>query len=413
MSDPVVIVGAGLSGLTAARLLHERGIEVCLFESADDVGGRVRTDLVDGFRLDRGFQVFLDSYPEAQQMLDYDSLRLRRFEPGSLIVTNAGVRRLVDPWRRPLGGIRSVFQGVGSFADKLRIAALRGKVGQGTPSLLFESHDETSESALRKMGFSDSMMEQFLRPFFGGVFLDMDLQTSCRMLYFVFRMFSNGNATLPELGMGEIGKQLAASLPEDSIRLGDGLEQLEHHAVRLQSGKVVPYSHVVLALDEVTASRFLPELGTQRKPRSVHTLYFAAEQTPSKEKMLTLNGLGRGLINHVCVPSDVAKSYAPPEQSLISVTVLKAGGEDPALYQRVQCEAEEWFGKQVKGWRHLRTDHITRALPNQSFPAFNPPRHPPHLRDNLYVCGDYRTNGSINGAMESGRLAAEAICAAD
>src|SRR6056297_1457847 len=185
MPDPVVIIGGGLAGRSCACDLHGQGVEFILLESADHFGGRVWTDEIDGFLLDRGFQVFLTAYPEAARRLDYASLQLKSFEPGAMIRTGDGFQQLADPWRRPLKGLQTAFSSVGHFSDKLKIGRLRWSAGQGDVDQLFQRPDRTTEDELRRLGFSDSMLETFLRPFLGGVFLDHQLQTSCRMMYFV------------------------------------------------------------------------------------------------------------------------------------------------------------------------------------------------------------------------------------
>ncbi len=409
MADPVVIIGAGLSGLTCAKELNAAGCEFVLLEASDGVGGRVRTDEVDGFLLDRGFQVLLTAYPEAARQLDYEALDLKSFEPGSLIRTRTGFERLSDPWRQPQHVISTALSPVGSLADKLRIGRLRWSANRGTIDGVFERPDGTTEEELNRLGFSSRMIEQFFRPFLGGVFLDHSLQTSCRMLYFVFRMFSKGDTSLPANGMGAISRQLFGHLSEDSVRLKSPVEAIEPKRVSLRSGEVIPCSRIVVATEQTAAAKLLPELGTDRSPRSVCCVYFAAAEPPVESKMLVLNGTKNGVVNNLCVPSNVAPNYAPDGQSLISATVLDADVSGGQLHESVRMHMRGWFGNVVDTWRHLRTCHIPYALPNQSTPAFQPPVHPAKLRDNMFVCGDYRANGSINGAMQTGRLAAETI----
>ena len=409
MPDPVVIVGGGLAGLTCAKTLVRAGIETILLEASDDVGGRVRTDQVDGFLLDRGFKVLLTAYPEAKQQLDYSALQLQAFEPGSLIRTTDAFHRMSDPWRCPQHAMQTAFAPVGSLMDKLRIGRLRWSAGRGSLASVFERLDRTTEEELQRLGFSEKMVQQFLRPFLSGVFLDHDLQTSCRMLYFVFRMFSSGDTSLPARGMGEIPKQLAAGLPSDCIRLKSPVSAIDSQRVTLNNGDVIPVSSVVVATEQSAAARFLPEVASARQARSVYCIYFSAPEPPIAEKMLVLNGTGRGLVNNLCVPSQVAPQYAPDGQSLISATVLRTDVDGGQLQSLVKAHLREWFGDSVDAWTHLRTCRIAQALPNQTSPAFDPPVHPARLRDNVFVCGDYRANGSINGAMQSGRHVAEAI----
>ncbi len=411
MSDPVVVIGAGLSGLTAAKVLHDQGVEVVVLEASDGIGGRVRTDEVDGFLLDRGFQVLLTAYPETRRQLDYDRLRMQRFQPGSLIRTENGFDCLADPWRQPGQAVKTLLARTGSFADKLRIARLRFDASRGPLDSVFEKPDRTTEEELRRRRFSPSMVEGFLRPFLGGVFLDDRLQTSCRMMYFVFRMFSQGDTGLPADGMEAIPRQLAGHLPTDAVRVDAAVTRIHNGYVELDSGGQVPYRKLVVAAEQPAAAKLLPELSSSRKPRSVTCIYFAAPQPPVEQRMLVLNGTGRGPVNNLCVPSQVAPTYAPSGQSLVSVTVLPSDAprDSESLRRSVEEQMREWFGNQVDHWTHLRTYRIPYALPDQSTPALDPKLPPCYLRDDLYVCGDYRTNGSINGAMQSGRMTAEEI----
>ena len=192
MNQDVVIVGAGLSGLCCARQLQQQGVGFVLLESSDRVGGRVRTDVVEGFRLDRGFQVFLTSYPEAQRILDFESLQLKPFLPGALVRYGGRFHELTDPWRRPFAAVRSLWSPIGSLADKLRVASLRRQSLRGTIEDRFRDPETTSLQSLQRSGFSSSMIDRFFKPFLGGIFLDAELQSSSRMLHFVFRMFSTG-----------------------------------------------------------------------------------------------------------------------------------------------------------------------------------------------------------------------------
>lgn len=409
MSDPVVIIGGGLAGLTCAKELHAQGIEFVLLEASDAVGGRVRTDEVDGFLLDRGFQVLLTAYPEAQRQLDYSALELRSFQPGSIIRMNDSFQRMSDPWRRPQHAIQTAMSAVGSLMDKIRIGRLRWSAGKGTLDSQFERPDQTTLAELRQLGFSDRIIEHFFRPFLGGVFLDADLETSCRMLYFVFRMFSQGDTSVPAKGMGQIPSQLAAHLPEDSVRCNSVVSEIHSDAVSLASGDKISCSKIVLALEQPAAAKLLPELKAPATPRSVRCVYFAATESPVADQMLVLNGTQTGVVNNFCVPSQISASYAPSGQTLISATVLADTVDAESLPQTVANDLRPWFGNVVDSWQHLRTYNIKYALPNQTSPAFNPAQQPSELRPKLYVCGDYRTNGSINGAMVSGRLTAEKI----
>ena len=408
MTNKVIIVGAGLAGLCCARRLQERGIASVLLEASDGVGGRIRTDIVEGFRLDRGFQIFLTSYPEAQALLDYPALQLQPFLPGALVRHQGRFHELTDPWRRPFAAVRSLWSPIGSLADKLKVARFRFRSLRGTIEERFRDPETTSLQALQDAGFSSSMIERFFRPFLGGIFLDRELNTSSRMLSFVFRMFSLGSACLPAEGMEAIPRQLAAKLPSDSIRLGARVVRIQPGSVTLATGEELHAPAVVVAVEGRAAAELLGD-SISSAGQGTTCLYFSATQPPLDQPILVLNGEGRGPINNLCVPTVAAPTYGPGEQSLVSVTVLGISNSPDQLLADVRTQLEEWFGAAVKQWRHLRTYAIPYALPTQAPPALSIPERPVPWQPGIYVCGDHRDNASIQGAMVSGRRAADAV----
>jgi len=407
MTPDVLIVGAGLAGLCCARRLWHQGVRSVILEASDGVGGRIRTDTVEGFRLDRGFQVFLTSYPEAARVLDYGALRLKPFLPGALVRYRGRFHPLTDPWRRPGAAVQSVFSPVGSFADKLRVARLRVRVLKGTVEERFRDPEITTLQALRDNGFSDAMIDRFFRPFLGGIFLNSELFTSSRMFQFVFRMFSLGQACLPEEGMEAIPRQIAAELPPEGVRFGAKVAHVRSTGVRLESGEELATRAVVVATD-APAAKLLGEADPV-PGQGVTCLYFAAPRPPVERPILLLNGDGHGPINNLCVPTVVAPSYGPTGESLVSVTVLGTPADAYQLLADVRTQLGDWFGSKSADWRHLRTYRIPFALPRQVPPALNVPERPVRTASGVYVCGDHRDNASINGAMVSGRRAAEAV----
>ncbi|MEI6051747.1 MAG: FAD-dependent oxidoreductase, partial [Opitutaceae bacterium] len=246
----------------------------------------------------------------------------------------------------------------------------------------------------------------FLRPWFGGIFLDPHLATSSRMLEFVFRMFAEGHAALPAQGMQAIPDQLAAGLPVGTVRLRERVARVETGAVYLESGEKITASHVVVATENGAADALLPEVEVSNW-RSTTTIYFAAERSPLGPPMLVLNGEGRGYVNNLVVLSDVAPSYAPPGQALVAVSVLgDPAQEERALVEHVREQMRVWFGPEVVNWRWLRSYRLPRALP-----ARMPLEHMPPVpvRPGLWVAGDGRTSASIQGAMQSGEAVATQI----
>lgn len=411
INPDVVVVGAGLAGLSCARRLHEHGIAPLVIEAADAIGGRVRTDRVDGFLLDRGFQVLLTAYPTARATLDYAALGLCPFEPGALVRWRGRFHRVADPWRSPFAALGSVLAPIGTLTDKLRVAALRRDVRRVAPADLFARPDRSTIVALRDRGFSDAMIERFFRPFLGGVFLDPDLETSSRMFEFVFRMFGDGDAALPSGGMGEIPRQIAAALPPESIRTETAVAGVDAAGIRLRSGERLDARAVVVATDGSEAARLL---GTQwaRPWNSTTCVYFAAETTPVDEPILVLDGEGSGPASNLCVPSVVAQGYAPPGAALISANVPgDVRGSESALVDAVRSQLAGWFGADVKRWQHLRTYSIPHAQPSQAPGVLAQRERPVRAGGNLYVCGDHLDTSSIEGAMRSGQRAADAIIA--
>jgi phytoene dehydrogenase-like protein len=405
----VVIVGAGLAGLACARELHQKGVGLLLLEASDGIGGRVRTDEVDGFLLDRGFQVLLTAYPEARRVLEYGALSLRSFYPGALVRSAGGFKRVVDPWRRPFDALRSLAKAPFGWKDRLAVAKLRRHVCRAALNELWQREERSTMEMLEDRGFSSHIIGDFFQPYFGGIFLESHLETSSLMFEFVFRMMAMGDASLPARGMGAIPEQMAAGLPEHVIRLNSEVESIDDGFVSLQSGERIRTSSIVVATQGPAANKLLPELPVVES-RAVSCIYFAAEEPPLSESILVLNGEG-GPVNNLAVLSNVAPSYAPPGFSLISATVLgdHRAGDESALIDAVREQLQSWYGAVVRTWRHLRTHHIPHALPGQSPPTLSVPERPVSVRPGVFVCGDHRDNTSIQGALASGRRAAEAV----
>ena len=410
MNPDVLVVGAGVSGLVAAVELKRRGYLVQVLEASDDVGGRVRTDEVKGFLLDRGFQVILTAYPEARRCLDLGALDLREFEPGAMVYTSGKMYTIADPMRRFRKILPAAFAPIGTVGDKLLITELRGVLLDAEIDRILSEPEVSTLAELRDFGFSEKVIERFFRPFLGGIFLDPTLETSRRMFHFVYRMFAQGTAALPNGGMQAIPKQLAARLSEGSIRLNTRVSSVWAGGLRLETGEELTASAVVVACDPVGAARLLPDVPIRTSMRGADCLYFSAPESPVGERYLVLNGEGLGPINNLCVPSLIAPRYAPNGSHLVSVTVLRTQGDYDALVSEVHKQLRRWFGDKVDRWEHLRTYHIPQAIPDQSIAKGGVAMAPVLVKPALYVCGDHCGTASLNGAMLAGRRAAEAVC---
>jgi phytoene dehydrogenase-like protein len=405
-SEPVIIIGAGLAGLCCARRLESHHIPIILFEASDAVGGRVRTDKLDGFLLDRGFQVLQTAYPVAQAMLDYANLKLHPFEPGATIRTKNGWANMVDPGRRPGMALQTLFNGVGNFADRWRLLMMKRRL-TGSPNA--DGPDvSTQEYLVKHCKFSSDFIDRFLRPWISGMFFDEELRTSSHFFQFVFRMLSMGDAAIPADGMATIPLQLASGLNKDSIRLNSPIDRIEGSRVICSSGEMINARAIVIATDSHSANRLTAGYVQPRVFGATTCWYFAADHSPKLGKLLALNGDKEGPISNVCVPSNVAPTYAPKDQSLICVSIRSGYLEEKDLENQVIKQSQNWFGATVDSWRFLRRYDIPRAIPFQapgkalSTNVFQP-------AENVFLSGDYLTTPSINGAMSSGVQAAEAV----
>lgn len=406
----VLIVGAGLAGLCCAHELHRHDVSFKVVEASDGIGGRVRTDEVDGFLLDRGFQVLLTAYPEAQRVLDYDALDLRSFYDGALVRFDGAFHRIADPLREPLAAPQTAFSPIGTLADKLRVLKLRQAVRSPSLDGLWARPEVTTQAALaERYGFSDVMIERFFRPFLGGILLDCDLEASSRAFEFYFRMFTEGETAVPAHGMQQIPEQIAASLPDHTIQTSTRVQHAAPGQIMLEHGGTVESRAVVVATDGPELAYLLDNFDPPAS-RSVLCLYYAATETPTADPVLVLNGEGEGPVNNLTVMSAVSPHYAPAGQSLISVSVVgNPSRPDAEVEARVRTHLRRWYGDVVDTWRHLKTYRIVHAQPAQPPSALTPPERPARLADGLYLAGDHRTNASINGAMRSGCRAADAV----
>lgn len=405
----IQIVGAGLAGLRCAEQLIAAGQQVQVYEASDAVGGRARTDQIDGFLLDRGFQVLLTAYPEARRAFDYEALDLGEFEPGALVRLNGKFSPLTDPVRRPAQLLAAVGSPVIGLADKLRLGKMRQEIVSASPQEILGREDRTALESLQARGFSENAIERFFRPFFGGVFIDPDLATSSRMLEIFFRCFSVGSAALPDRGMGQLAEGIAKKLPEGTIRLDAPVREVRADGVRRDDGEWEEAAAVVVATDERSAASLagIPEPGPGRTTTCV---YFDAPAGQAGGKTLLLSPAGKGPINEIAVPSAISPGYAPAGRSLVSVSAVGEEATRSDLTEAVRRQLGEWFGEaKVSGWNHLATRQVDDCLPVFGPGRFVPGGQDPKLETGVFICGDHRESPSIQGALVSGRKAAGAV----
>lgn len=400
-------------------------MSVKLLEAEEAPGGRIRTDQLEGFRLDRGFQLLLTGYPELVQSIDMKALRLRSFSKGALVWNDGRFHHFADPFRGSLGNALSIaVDPVVTMGDKLRVARLRRLVSTDEPANLFRKREIPTRQFLEEYGFSSKIIARFFTPFLAGIFLERELATSSRYFQFLFRMFAFSDAAVPENGMEMLPRQLAVRLRAGTLETSVRVTALRRNGpgfiVETEKNVNYPASQVVLAMDDAQAEALLA--GQNGKRLTSHgsiqwnrttTFYYAAMRTPIDGPLLVLNGAGpsAGPVNNAVVLSQASERYAPPGAHLIAASVVgrapQTGPQIEQLERDARVQLGRWFGKDVGGWRILGGYPIVRALPLCKRAEWQ--QSNPRLMDGVYVCGDYREMPSIQGALASGRRAAEAV----
>jgi phytoene dehydrogenase-like protein len=417
----VVVCGAGLAGLVAARRLAAAGADVTVYEARDAVGGRVRSRSHEGFTLDRGFQVLFTAYPAARRELDLDALDLRSFRPGA-VIARAGERSVLsDPLRDPTALFESLFNREVTVSDKLRTLALRQDLGSRPLDEFFSGPDATIREYLRDWGFSEAYADNFVAPFYGGITLDRSLSTSKRVFAYTFRMLSRGRTAVPAAGMGAIPDQLAAGARDAGadLRTGTSVEAVTATAsgdgatVRV-AGEARDADAVVVATDPRTARDLtgVDAVPTRGRPSTTQYYRLPGGRGLDTGKRILLNA-GSAEPNTVVPLSAVAPEYAPDDAELLNATFL---GEEPLsatdeeLAARTREALESWYPERGFGALDpITTDRIEFAQFDQppgvhdALPDVRAPEGP------VYLAGDYTRWSAIQGALESGREAARAV----
>jgi phytoene dehydrogenase-like protein len=403
----ILIIGAGVAGLIAARELEARGYTPILLEATDRPGGRVKTDVVDGFVLDHGFQVLLTAYREAQRYLDYEALDLRRFRPGAIIINRQRQSTLVDPLREPQHLLAAIFGGVGSLRDKFLVWRLRQQLKNQELAAIFDTHPQQSSLAfLRTYGFSEAMIEGFFRPFFGGIFLENELATPSTMLRFVFRLFAEGDAAVPAAGIEAIPRQLQATLQHTTIHCHSRVARIGEGELYTEAGDHFPFDALIIATDP---SGLLPQLANQPTSYQQTTnFYFATEEPLLRTPLIALVDEPGSLINNFHEVDSLGPELAPAGQHLLSVT-LKDIPTATNAEEQVMDELRQLTQRPDWKLQPIGRYDIPRALPALDRLQYTYSAMQSRLTDRIFLAGDHLLMGSLDAAMRSGRLAAEAV----
>lgn len=394
----VVIVGAGISGLRCAVELESAGVDYLILEKNSFVGGRCSSLGYDGFILDRGFQILLDSYDEVFSLVSEKELGYQRFLSGALIDTDRGCREVFDPFkssRRLRTAAKLVFSDIGSFRDKWRL--WRSSRSKALPRSV--DMQQSTYQYLRNV-FSERFLEEFLRPFWGSVFLDYDLRVPLGQFWELLSFFSAGWGGLPAHGMQALPDALARRLSKERIRLETSVVSISGNHLELSSGELVEARKVILALPQEVVCRLM-NFRSPLHERSSACVYFAADVSPFDLPSLRLNAKSNHkIVKTVCVPTSIQPNYAPRDKVLITVNLdPKFDYATREIRRNALKELVELFGRQVDDWEELKFMRVLNALPDYGITA--------ELGEKDYlVCGDYGSTPSINNAFASGRLAA-------
>lgn len=408
----IIVVGGGLAGLCCARTIQRAGHGAHVYEASDGVGGRVRTDVLDGFRLDRGFQVLFTAYPAIRQEMNLDALDLRIFAPGAIVCLDGKRHVVADPLRAPAKAVETALSPLFPFHDKLLIAKLAIRLKSLTVQQIFALPDQAMQAYLTDFGFSPEIIDRFFRPFYAGVFLDPKLETSARMFAFVFKMLAEGQTAIPAKGMGELPQQIAEGMTPGTIHLNSPVGSLVHKngrvaGIELEGGETAEADAVVLATP-FDQSAHLAGLRLPAVWRMSNTLCFALPEPLYGEKLLTLFPHAEGPVNSMQMVSNVAPEYAPDGQHLLTATVLgHTDLSDEALAGAAKTQIRAQFPHaRTETWRLLRVYRIPWAQfaqPTGIWDKLPDPRTP---LPGLILAGEITTQSSLHGALVSGQRAA-------
>ena len=401
-SPSIHIIGGGISGLIAARVLEEHGLSATIIEATDRLGGRVKTDVVDGYSLDHGFQVLLTAYPAAKKYLDFDALELQEFLPGSAIFKNGKQKIIGDPLRNLSLLLPTLFSGIGTVNDKLKILALNRRLKKKSIQNIFAEKEQTTRVYLENIGFSEAIITNFFTPFFSGIFLENKLETSSRMFEFVYKMFGEGNAALPKDGIQAIPKQLFEKLKSTTIIFNTKVKSVENGSIKLESGETLKSNFTIIATQ---ASGLVSNLKNQATLwKSCDTLYFEVAKREIKKPLIGLIAMHNALINNIFYHTSLQTS-ATATKELLSVTVIdKQNLTNKQLVTEVQKELKELCN--IDSCTFIKQYNIPMALPNLQDIQYEMLPSETRLTETIFLAGDTQLNGSLNAAMIAGERAA-------
>lgn len=402
------IIGAGVSGLVAAKVLEQNGYHPTIIEATDCVGGRVKSDNVDTYTLDHGFQVLLSAYPAAKKYLDYKALELQEFLPGAVIFKDGKQQTIGDAFRKPSLLFSTLFSSVGSLKDKLKILQLNATLKKKELSAIFSEDEKTTLHYLKDFGFSDKIIEGFFIPFFSGIFLEENLETSSRMFEYVYKMFGDGLAVIPKKGIQAIPNQLKENLQNTTFLFNTKVKEVLNNSLVLEDATTITSHITIIATEATTLIGNLKNQETQWK--SCDTLYFETEKRAIKKPIIGLIADKNALVNNIFYHTSV-QTETKGNKELLSVTVVKKHAfNEKELVEKVTKELAEFCT--IKVHRFIKRYQIKKALPKLTNLQYEMSSTETKIKSTLFLAGDQLLNGSLNAAMLSGERAAMGVIGA-
>jgi|TARA_B110000908_G_scaffold30619_1_gene36316 protoporphyrinogen oxidase len=399
------IIGAGVSGLIAAKVLGNNGYSPIIIEASKTVGGRVKSDTVQGYQLDHGFQVLLTSYPAAKKYLDFKALELQELLPGATIFKNGKSQTIGDPLRNFSLLFPTLFATIGTFSDKLKILKLNNYLKKKSISDIFKTPETTTLTYLQTLGFSEAMLHDFFKPFFSGIFLEPNLETSSRMFEFVYKMFGDGLATIPKAGMQAISNQLKDGLKNTTIVLNSPVKEVKNKTVILQDGSEIESHFTIIATE---ASHLVANLKNQETDwKSCDTLYFETSKRTIQRPIIGLIADENALINNIFYNTSIS-TEAKGGKELLSITVVKNHDlTAEKLIEKVIEELHVFCG--IVNPKFIKHYQIKKGLPKLDNLQYELSSTETKLTSSIFLAGDQLLNGSLNAAMIAGERAAMGV----
>ena len=410
MQNPdVIIIGAGYSGLSAAYYLQRQGLSVRVLEVSSQVGGRARSDKMEGFTLDRGLHFYHHSTTELSKIIILDELGLKNTYPGYLLRYQGTFNLFTNPLYQTVDTISTALAKNATFSDKIRLFGLYAKLKTSSYNKLVKETESSTFEYLSKNGFSKKLIDSFFRPMIAANIFDYNLQSSSRFSKLYLKSLFQDHVALPKNGIGSISAAIADKLDANTVSFKTKVKRVTQNGVELMNGELLESKYIVVATNAIDANNIIGEKTMPSECSHVSTLYFTTEKAPLSKPVVMLNGdNGTTLVNHVFVPSLLHAEYAPEGKHLIAVNVVKEHDlDDEELMEKCLTELSEWFGLKVMDWQHLKTYHIKYAMPFK--PILDEVEFTKKISKNIYACGDSLSVGSMESALRSGRETATII----